>query len=363
MMAEEPTPIPSLTRPGARKGWPWLRLSFSLVLGLFVLWYVARQTDLAAIGQTIAAVHPAYFLLSLFLVVITIVVRAWRWYLTFQPPGPVPPLGPVFWSLTFGQLLNLVLPFRMGDVARLVKIEAWSQAGATRILGTIVVEKALDMAALGVSLLLVLPLATAFMGGSPGLIAAATLIALFCLYLLAYQGEGLLQLFAKLEPYLPQSFMQRLLYWLKTGLAGLDALRYQSANLRLVAITILVALLSIATPLALFPALQLPLGLGEAILLHVVLTVGSVPSSTPLNVGVFEGITMLLLRQFGVTDDAVSLTYAFLWHMALVIPQATLGGIAAALRTPSVPLPASEGGTNRDLVELLPKASHSPELP
>lgn len=363
MRAEEPTPLFPAPVQANRKGWPWLRLSLSLVLGLFVLWYVARETDLTAIRQTIASVQPIYFLLSLFLVVVTILVRAWRWHLTFQPPGPMPSLWTIFWSLTFGQLLNLVLPFRMGDVARLVKIEAWSQAGATRILGTIVVEKALDMAALGVSLLLVLPLATAFMGGSPGLIAAATLIALFCLYLLAYQGEGLLHLLAKPGRYLPQSFMQRLLHWLKTGLAGLDALRYQSANLRLIAITLLVALLSIATPLALFPALQLPLGLGEAILLHVVLTVGSVPSSTPLNVGVFEGITVLLLRQFGITDDAVSLTYAFLWHMALVIPQATFGGIAAALRTPAASHLLSRGEPLPNLAETLPEVPRSPEFP
>ena len=165
---------------------------------------------------------------------------------------------------------------------------------------------------------------------------------------------------AKSGQFLPQTITHRLLHWLKTGLAGLDALRYQAANLRLVVITVLVAILSIATPLVLFPALQLPLGLGEAILLHVVLTIGSVPSSTPLNVGVFEGITMLLLRQFGITDDAVSLTYAFLWHMALVIPQVTLGGIAAALRTPAVPLPAPEGETHRDLVGTFPEAPRSP---
>ena len=363
MIAEEPQPVPTTLARLARKGWPWLRLLFSLGLGIFVLWYVARQTDLAAIGQAIATVHPLYFLFSLALVVITILVRAWRWHLTFQPPDPMPSLGPIFWSLTFGQLLNLVLPFRMGDVARLVKLEAWSQAGTARILGTIVVEKALDMAALGVSLLLVLPLATAFMGGSPGVIAAATLCALFGLYLLAYQGEGLLRLMTKVGHYLPQIISQRLFHWLKTGLAGLDALRYQAANLRLVAITVLVAILSIATPLALFPALQIPLGLGEAILLHVVLTVGSVPSSTPLNVGVFEGITMLLLRQFGIMDDAVSLTYAFLWHMALVIPQLTFGVIAAALRHPSASHLFSEAGTNQHAAEKPSEVVRSPEFP
>ncbi|MBK9054779.1 MAG: flippase-like domain-containing protein [Chloroflexi bacterium] len=353
-------PIPDLPVLPTRKGWPWLRLSLSLAFGLFVLWYVARQTPLAEIGQTLAQVKPGYFLLSLTLVVVTILVRAWRWHLTFQPPGPLPGFRPIFWSLTFGQLLNLVLPFRMGDIARLVKLESWTHAGTTRTLGTIVVEKALDMAALGLSLLFVLPLATVFLGGSPWLIAAATLVALIGLYLLAYQGEALIHLSQKIEPLLPPKLAQRGHRWLVTGLGGLDALRYQRANLRLVGLTGLVSVLSIATPLVLFPALPLSLGLGEAILLHVVLTIGSVPSSTPLNVGIFEGITILLLRQFGVMDDAVSLTYAFLWHMALVLPQVTLGGIAAALRNPQ-PLPSPTAGEPDPQPELT--ANRSPEFP
>lgn len=360
MIVEGQKPIPELSVLPTRKGWPWLRLSFSLTFGLFVLWYVARQTPLVEIGQTLAQVQPGYFLLSLTLVVVTIIVRAWRWHLTFQPPGPLPGLRPIFWSLTFGQLLNLVLPFRMGDIARLVKLESWCHAGTTRTLGTIVVEKALDMAALGLSLLLVLPLATVFLGGSPWLIAAATLVALIGLYLLAYQGEALIHLSQKIEPLLPATLAQRVHRWLVTGLGGLDALRYQQANLRLVGLTGLVSVLSIATPLALFPALSLPLGLGEAILLHVVLTIGSVPSSTPLNVGVFEGITILLLRQFGVMDDAVSLTYAFLWHMALVVPQVTLGGIAAALRVPP-PLPSQAAEKTDPQPELA--STRSPEFP
>lgn len=331
-MMERDEPVPQFSTPATSRSWPWLRMLLGAGLGIFVLWYVSRDIALAQLSQTVMTIRPIYVLASGLLVVITIVVRAWRWYLTFQPPGIIPPFRPLFWSLTLGQLLNLILPFRMGDVGRLVQLERWCQPGASRTLGTIVVEKALDMAALGVLLLLVLPLATAFMGGSPVLIAAATLLALLLLYLMAYQGEGVIRLSYYWERLLPAKIAGRLHHWLVTGLGGLDALRYQKANLRLVGMTGLVSALSIAIPLVLFPALELPLGLGEAILLHVILTFGSVPASTPLNMGVFEGITVLLLKQFGITDDAAALTYAILWHLALLIPQIILGSLAAAFR-------------------------------
>ncbi|MEI2610944.1 MAG: lysylphosphatidylglycerol synthase transmembrane domain-containing protein [Candidatus Promineifilaceae bacterium] len=335
MMAEGQKSIPELPPLPTRTVWYWVRLLLGIGLGGLVLWYVARDIPLAEVRRTFTTIRPFYVLLSVILVVLTIVIRAVRWRLTFHPPGIIPAYLDVFWSLTFGQLLNLILPFRLGDVARLVRLERWTHVGASRTLGTIVVEKTLDVAALGVSLLVVLPLLPAFMGGSPWLIAAATLLSLAGLYLLAYQGEWLIYLNQKIGRFLPSALAQRLHQWLVTGLGGLDALRYQKTNLRLIGLTGILAVLAIFTPLVLFPAVHLSLGLGEAVLLHVLLTVGSVPPSTPFKVGVFEGVTVFLLQQMGVTNDAAALTFAFLWHMALVVPQVVLGSLSSTMHTTS----------------------------
>ena len=321
--------LPTLS---GRRGVSWVRLILGLGLGIGIFAYVAKDIDWAAIQTTITTLRPFYALCGLILVFLTIVVRAWRWSIMFRPPGIVPTLPSVFWSLTLGQMLNLILPFRMGDVARLLQLERYTQAGISRILATMVVEKALDITALGVSLLAVLPLLPTFMGGSPWLTAAATLLSLSLLYLLAYQGEALIRLNQKIEPYLPAFLAQRTHRWLVAGLGGLDALRYQQANLYLLTLTFVIAVMSIMTPLVIFAAVRLPLGLGEAVVLHVVLTVGSVPPTTPLKMGVFEGLVVFLLQQMGVLDDAAAFTFAFLWHISLIGPQVFLGSLAAAHR-------------------------------
>lgn len=313
----------------------WFRLGVGVGLGVAVLAYVAKDTDWATMRGTFVTLRPGYVLLGVILVFLTIAVRAWRWSIMFQPPGPVLPLTPIFWSLTLGQMLNLILPFRMGDVARLLQLEWYTHTGIPRILATMVVEKALDITALGVSLLVVLPLLPAFMGGSPWLTAAATLLSLFLLYLLAYQGEALIRLNQKIEPYLPTFLAQRTHRWLVAGLGGLDALRYQQANLTLLALTVVMTVLALLTLLTLFAAVRLPLGWGEAVVLHVGLTIGSVPPSTPLKMGVFEWLTVKLLEQMGVTDNAAALTFAFLWHFALIFPQVFLGSLAVAHRNKS----------------------------
>ena len=58
-------------------------------------------------------------------------------------------------------------------------------------------------------------------------------------------------------------------------------------------------LLSILTPYILFSAFNLPLGFQEATLLHLSLIIGQIPASTPGNVGIFEGVVVFMLNQFG----------------------------------------------------------------
>jgi uncharacterized membrane protein YbhN (UPF0104 family) len=75
------------------------------------------------------------------------------------------------------------------------------------------------------------------------------------------------------------------------------------------------------------------LGPVAATAIHVVLTVGTVPPSTPAKVGVFEFLVAFMLKFFGVENDALILAYTIIFHLVVVLPQILLGGIAVARGT------------------------------
>jgi hypothetical protein len=52
------------------------------------------------------------------------------------------------------------------------------------------------------------------------------------------------------------------------------------------------------------------------------------PASTPANVGIFEGLVVFTLNQFGLTDNAAILSYAIVYHLVVVTPQLFLGSLS-----------------------------------
>ena len=95
-------------------------------------------------------------------------------------------------------------------------------------------------------------------------------------------------------------------------------------------VSLLIGGLSVLTPLLLFTALGLPLGLKEAILLHLITSIGSVPPTTPARLGVFEWLVVFMLAQLGEGDENLRLSYALLYHSVVLLPQLTLGAVALA---------------------------------
>jgi uncharacterized membrane protein YbhN (UPF0104 family) len=156
------------------------------------------------------------------------------------------------------------------------------------------------------------------------------LLLLAVLYLLAFQTEWVIRFWRKLIaplPERPRALLMRLAF---TGLEGLAALRDRRLTLAMLLLSLIIAFLSVALPWALFPALGLPLGLLDAALIHIVVTVAITPPSTPAKIGVFNGAAALTLWQLGQTDETLIAGYAILLYLVVVGPQIILGLIAAS---------------------------------
>ncbi|MDX1686567.1 MAG: lysylphosphatidylglycerol synthase transmembrane domain-containing protein [Candidatus Promineifilaceae bacterium] len=312
---------------------PWLRLLLSLALSGLGLWFVTRDASLAEMRAAFGRADVGYVLLGLTIIAVTMMAKAWRWRLLYQPRDEAPSFSDLFWALSLGQLVNTAVPFfRLGEVARVYDLGQQAQSSKAQALGTLVVEKVLDLMMLALTMFLLVPFLVIpqFVTDSGIALAAVAVMAFVGLYLMAYRSDLVLRVSRPVLRRLPGGLGERVEPIATAGLRGLAALRNRRATLALLLTSLLIAGLSVLTPLVLFPALDLSLGLASAAAIHVAVTAGTVPPSTPAKVGVFEFLVAFMLRFFGVENASVILAYTLLFHLVVVSPQILFGGIAAA---------------------------------
>lgn len=314
---------------------PWLNLALAVLLVVAGLWYLSGRISLADLGESLAGASMGYVVLAVAIMLLTILLKAWRWQVMFPSERPPIRFSTSFWATALGQYVNLIIPFlRLGEVARLYALNQESGASAGRTLGTLVVEKTLELIFFGLTIVLVLPFVILpdFVGQPGPLLLILPLIILAALYLLAFQTEWVIRFWRRVISPFPARLQGWLLKLAVTGLEGLAALRDRRLSLLLLLLSLIIASLSVALPYILFPALHLPLTILDAALIHIVVSIAIAPPSTPVKIGVFNGAAALMLWQFGISDETAIAGYAILLYLVVVIPQIILG-IAAASRS------------------------------
>lgn len=104
--------------------WSWvngraLRIVLGTLLSLLFLWLAVRKAPLDQVLATFAAVRYRYVALALALVLLSAPLRALRWKLLYHPAQEGLPVLHLAAILLISQMLNIVLPVRGGEVARI----------------------------------------------------------------------------------------------------------------------------------------------------------------------------------------------------------------------------------------------------
>lgn len=136
--------------------------SFVLAAGLLAL--AVYGVDLSNIWEAFREADYRYLLPLLALVLVSNVLRAWRWQILIQALPPPSDgvsdtatssgrmLEASFSSVMIGYMVNYVAP-RMGEVARTANLSARSGYRFSSLFGTVVSERIFDTAVLGLALL------------------------------------------------------------------------------------------------------------------------------------------------------------------------------------------------------------------
>lgn len=119
-----------------------------LVLAAGFGWLFARELDWEAVGGAIRGVSPWALLVTTGFLVLGWGCRIVRWWWLLRPTAPGLPLAACVGPFLAGMAGNNLLPFRAGDALRVTGYRRQLRSPLMRVAGTLVIERALDVAVL-----------------------------------------------------------------------------------------------------------------------------------------------------------------------------------------------------------------------
>lgn len=121
-----------------------LQFGLSLLAGLLLLWWVFQGQDMESIKSTLRAASYKWIIASGLAALWSHWLRALRWRMLMEPLGMQPSKAVTYHAVMFGYLANLALP-RMGELTRCGAISRKTKLPINGLLGTVIIERAIDM--------------------------------------------------------------------------------------------------------------------------------------------------------------------------------------------------------------------------
>lgn len=315
----------------SRTGQFWIGILISVLCVAGVLWVVdldrvveaLREADWLLIVGAVAAGQAAF-----------LVLRAKRWQIMLsgveigagQDQMKVG-FGAFFYAQNVGYLINNLLPFRLGDLARSYIIGQQPGGSGFQALSSVALERILDMLMMVVFFGIAAPLAPALPEGiriSAILFSIAAAAGFICMILAAIYRQRVVGLFQRV---LEKTKVKDTETWIVRTGSFLDGFKTLT-NLRMfvasTALTILLWVCIVAAYylglLACWPGVTWP----AALITLCAAAFGVSAPSSPASVGVFHGAVVLGLSVFPLSREA-ALSFAVLYHATMFLVNLILG--------------------------------------
>lgn len=292
----------------------WRSMLLGGVISAACIFLLLNNVDLIKTRDSFGEAEPIWLLSSLAFVAAALIVRCWRWQVLFLPDHRVRLWGTIS-STMIGYMFNSVLPGRVGELARASLVSQTEHVSTGRALGTILVEKILDVLVLLLALgaltaLLPLPPWVAAAGVSASVTFGMVAVVFFVL------SNFRLPFVAWTERHLNGLPMLGRLHPSQTAdlvLRSADSLRRPHLLLFQLAISVVLWLLALITVAIIMRAFHLNAPWTAAALVLVMTNLGMTVPSAPAYVGVYHYIVVQCLGFFGV-DGALALSFAVTLH-------------------------------------------------
>lgn len=127
-----------------------LQYLFFLGIGIFFIWLSVRhihQAEWEAIKSAVRQAHHWLIIPAILVLVLSHYSRAMRWKILMEPLGYNPSNFNVFAAVMIGYLVNAGVP-RLGEVVKCTILAKYEKVRVDRLVGTIVMERAVDIVCL-----------------------------------------------------------------------------------------------------------------------------------------------------------------------------------------------------------------------
>ena len=299
-----------------------LWLALGIAISAIGAGLIVRAIDPDRLAVAFAAIDWSWISVAVAVTVATYFARMPRWIILLRPLNFHRAL--VMRALLTGQLLNHLVPIRIGDVLRSILLGREPGGNFARVFGSVLIEKAWDWLALCVLVMIVawaVPLPEWFLTPvrSIGLIAALVLISFVGVAVIPeyWIPRGLARLDQALTG-LPARWRMFVLNNLQRLLDSLTALRQRNIIVGAAGWTAITWGLGIAINYAVERAFGVDSWIAAMTLLAVLMVGVALPPSIAA-VGVFEGLSMLTLSAFGLPLET-ALAIGLMLHVVVVVP-------------------------------------------
>ena len=118
-----------------------------LLVGILLLWIAFRTVDFKALKASLKGANYYWLILSVLLGLLGYLSRARRWIILINPLGYYPKYWNTFHAMMSGYLANLALP-RIGEITRCVALGKKEKIPVDQLIGTVVIERTIDLISL-----------------------------------------------------------------------------------------------------------------------------------------------------------------------------------------------------------------------
>jgi uncharacterized protein (TIRG00374 family) len=132
-----------------------LKISGFLALGVLLLFFAFRGVAMDELSATLKRANFWWIGLSLVFGFLSYFSRARRWALLIEPLGFKPSFRNTYHALMIGYLSNFALP-RLGEITRCVTLGKKEKIPVESLIGTVIIERVIDLAMLLMILLVLL---------------------------------------------------------------------------------------------------------------------------------------------------------------------------------------------------------------
>lgn len=314
----------------------FLRLLPGLVVSVgFTLWFVLNA-HWGEVLDALRGVDIPLVVLSAAVLFSEFVIRAIRWKVLLRPLAPAARLGRLFVATVIGMSLNVVLPFRAGDLAR-----PWLGSRETGIgilpLATIaVIERVFDILGL-VSVLMIMVLilpANAEAHGElvwnlklyGGIFGVAGVSGMAVFLTLAAREHAARSIFARIVSIAPPPVANRFLFLFDGFVKGLESVRSRRALWEAGALSLVHWLNGAISIYVLFHAFGIDLPFAAACFTTVAIALTVALPQAPGFFGVFHVAIETTLVLWGL-DPAPAQAFAIVFWAVSFVPVASLGAV------------------------------------